>query len=317
MDFYKMVGKMAIGSRLRRLNERIIEDSAKIYGLYGVGLDAKWFPVFYALHLKGEASVTEIAKLIGHSHPSVSQIVKEMKKQGILVTDKSTEDGRVNIVKLSEKGTQIIPELEKQCADVNQTVEALLSETQHNLWKAIEEVEFLLSESNLYERTKRIMKNRERQNVEIVDYAPEFHDDFRNLNYDWIEKYFNLEKIDIEMLSNPDEKILKPGGHIVMARYNNEIVGTCALLKMDEDTYELSKMAVKEQARGLGIGRSLGKAIIDKAYALGAKSVYLESNTALKPAIKLYQNLGFKKTVGSPSPYERCNIQMQLILNNS
>jgi len=35
-----------------------------------------------------------------------------------------------------------------------------------------------------------------------------------------------------------------------MARYNREIVGTCALIKTDDDTYELAKMAVTERARG-------------------------------------------------------------------
>lgn len=311
MDFYNLTGKMAIGSRLRRLVEKITENGSRIYDLYEVGLDPKWFPVFYALYLKEEASVTEIAKFIGHSHPSVSQIVKEMKKHGILTTDKSAKDGRVNIVKLSEEGRQLIPKLEKQCTDVNQAVEELLEQTQHNLWKAIEEVEFLLSEKNLYERTKQIRKNREKQNIEIVNYSPKFHNDFKQLNSEWIEKYFEFEKMDHEILNYPNKNILKSGGHIIMARYNGEIVGTCALMKIDKDTYQLAKMAVAEHARGLGIGTMLGETIINKARELGAKSIILQSNTVLEAAIKLYLKLGFRKTVGPISPYKRCNIQMQ------
>ena len=311
MDFYNLTGKMAIGSRLRRLNERIAENGAKIYGLYGVGLDPKWFPVFYALYSKEEASVTEIAKFIGHSHPSVSQIVKEMKKHGVLTTDKSAKDGRVNIVKLSEEGRQLIPKFSKQCEDVNQAVEELLDQTQHNLWKAIEEVEFLLSEKNLFARTRQIRKKREKQNITIVNYSPKFQNYFKQLNCEWIEKYFELEKMDHEILNYPDEKILKPGGHIIMARYNGEIVGTCALIKKDKDTYQLAKMAVAEHARGLGIGTILGETIISKARELGAKSIILESNTVLESAIRLYLKLGFHKTVGPISPYKRCNIQMQ------
>ena len=311
MDFYSMTGKMAIGSRLRRLNDRIIENGARIYGLYEVSLDPKWFPVFYALYLKEEASVTEIAKFIGHSHPSVSQIVKEMKTCGILTTDKSTRDNRVNIVKLSEEGRQLIPKFEKQCADVNQAVEELLSQTQHNLWKAIEEFEFLLSEKDLYERTKQIRNGRELENIEIVTYRPEFQNYFEQLNREWIEKYFELETMDREILNSPDEKVLKPGGHIIMARYNGEIVGTCALIKIDNNTYQLADMAVAEHARGLGIGTMLGETIIDRARELGAESIILESNTVLEAAIKLYLKLGFRKTVGPVSPYVRCNIQMQ------
>jgi len=59
-----------------------------------------------------------------------------------------------------------------------------------------------------------------------------------------------MESTDHQSLNHPSEKILQPGGHILMARYNREIVGTCALIKTDDDTYELAKMAVTERARG-------------------------------------------------------------------
>jgi len=73
-------------------------------------------------------------------------------------------------------------------------------------------------------------------------------------------------------------------------------------------------MAVTAKARGKGIGWLLGQKAINKARELGAKRVFLESNTILEPAINLYRKLGFRKIVGHPSPYERCNIQMELKL---
>ena len=101
-----------------------------------------------------------------------------------------------------------------------------------------------------------------------------------------------------------------------MALYQNEPVGVCALLKMDDPVYnyELIKMAVKPAMQGKNIGWLLGQAIIDKARSLGASAIYLESNTILKPAISLYQKLGFKKVFGRATPYKRCNIQMELQL---
>lgn len=314
MDFYFQVGKLALGSRLRRLSEMLTEDATKVYELYEVPLDPKWFPVFYVLSHKEEASITEIAQIIGHSHPSVSQIVKEMKKKGLVVTTKSTEDARVNIAKLSNAGTQLISKIEKQYLDVTQAVENLLSQTQHDLWNAIEEVEFLLSDKNFFERVREVRKVRESQQIEIIDYSSEFQDDFRKLNYDWIAKYFTLEESDRQSLNNPNEKILQPGGHIYLARHNNKIVGTCALIKVNDDTYELAKMTVAETDRDKGIGWLLGQAAVVKARQLGAKTIFLESNTVLQPAINLYQKLGFRKIVGQPSPYKRCNIQMELKL---
>lgn len=314
MNFYSQIGKVALGTRLRRLSERLTEDAAKVYRLYNVALDPKWFPVFYVLSQQEIASITEIAQIIGHSHPSVSQIVKEMSKNGLTTTRKDSTDARVSIVQLSDVGRQLIPKLEKQYLDVTQTVEELLSETQHDLWKAIEETEFLLAQKSFFDRVQAARKIRERQQVEIVDYLPKFHDDFKRLNYEWIEKYFKLEETDRQSLNFPHEKILKPGGHIYMALSNGKIIGTCALIKMNSDTYELAKMAVTEEAQGKGIGWLLGQAAIQKARELGAKRIFLESNTILEPAIKLYQKLGFQRIVGQPSPYERCNIQMELKL---
>lgn len=305
---------MAIGSRLRRLSERLTEDATKIYALYDVALDPKWFPVFYVLSQKESASITEIAQEIGHSHPSVSQIVKEMGRAGLTKTEKDTRDARVSVVKLSETGRQLTFKIEKQYLDATGAVEKLLSEAQHNLWLAIEEVEFLLDNESFLDRVRQVRKARERQSVKIVDYSPAFQDDFKRLNCEWIERYFKLEEADHQSLDHPDEKILNPGGHIYMATKEAEVVGTCALIKADDGTYELAKMAVIDSYRGNGIGWLLGQAAIQKARELGAKTIFLESNTVLVPAIKLYQKLGFKKTVREPSPYARCNIQMELKL---
>jgi N-acetylglutamate synthase-like GNAT family acetyltransferase len=150
--------------------------------------------------------------------------------------------------------------------------------------------------------------------VQIIDYTPEHHNDFRRLNHEWITRYFRIEESDNLALDHPDEKILKPGGHIFLATYKGDVVGTCAIIKMSHDRYELAKMAVTDRAQGKNIGYLLGVACLQKARELGGKSVFLESNTKLKPAITLYHKLGFQKIIGPPSPYERADIQMEVKL---
>jgi ribosomal protein S18 acetylase RimI-like enzyme len=76
----------------------------------------------------------------------------------------------------------------------------------------------------------------------------------------------------------------------------------------------LAKMAVASTAKGRGIGYMLGKAAIDKSRCLNAARLYLESNTQLVPAIRLYEKLGFERIDGPPSPYRRADIQMELVL---
>ncbi len=152
--------------------------------------------------------------------------------------------------------------------------------------------------------------------VSIVNYEEKYQEAFRSLNVEWISKYFRMEEADFKALDNPDSYILNKGGLILVALLDNEPVGVCALIKMDDDEYEyeLAKMAVSPKEQGKRIGWLLGNAILDKARSLGAKCIFLESNTILTPAINMYYKLGFTKVEGRPSPYERADIQMQCIL---
>jgi ribosomal protein S18 acetylase RimI-like enzyme len=154
-------------------------------------------------------------------------------------------------------------------------------------------------------------------NIQIVDFEPQYAQHFKALNVEWISTYFVMEAADYKALDNPETYILAKGGHILVALLNGEAVGVCALIKTENDTemdYELGKMAVSPKAQGQKIGWILGQAIIEKAKSLGGKTIFLESNTILIPAINLYQKLGFERISTRPSPYERSNIQMKLTI---
>jgi GNAT superfamily N-acetyltransferase len=159
---------------------------------------------------------------------------------------------------------------------------------------------------------------KEVQNVRIVEYQSQHRLAFKTLNEEWIDTYFKLEEEDRKLLDDPQKSILDKGGAIIIALLEEEVIGTCALVPMDDPHYEfeLGKMAVSPKARGKGVGELLGRATIQKAKDLGAKSIYLESNTVLQPAINLYKKLGFKNAIGHQSPYIRCNVQMELDLSN-
>jgi GNAT superfamily N-acetyltransferase/predicted transcriptional regulator len=291
----------------------MMDQAGEIYALYGIELQAKWFPVVYALSGGAEKSITQIAQEIGHSHPSVSTIVKEMVKQKIAKESPGKDDARKNFVKLTAKGLAIKESAKIQFEDVNSAVENMLGESQYNLWKAIEEWEFLLGQKSMLKRVEEEKKLRESKAVEIVPYNDSYQQAFKKLNQDWITTYFKMEEADFKSLDHPKEYILDKGGFIFIALYQGSPIGTCSLIKMENNTFELAKMAVSDEAKGKGIGFMLGNALIQKAKEEGAKGLYLESNTILKPAINLYHKLGFKKITGIPSPYERCNIQMELI----
>lgn len=305
---------MAIGTRLRKLGESITEDAAQIYKLYDVQLQPRWFPVFYVLSQGTYMPITAIANAIRHSHVSVSQIVKEMKKKGLVIDKMDNTDARKTLVALSNKGKREAEKIKDQYKDVGHAVEAIFSQTSYDLWKAIEEWEHLLEQKTLLKRVVEQKKAREQSDIEVVPYSKKHRKAFKELNVEWIDKYFKMEEADLKYLDHPENNILKKGGYIAMAFYNSQPVGTCALVKMDKETFELAKMAVSPEYRGKGIGYLLCRHVKDKARELGGKKLYLESNTILKPAIDLYYKMGFQKVSRQPSPYDRCNIQMECVL---
>jgi GNAT superfamily N-acetyltransferase len=141
---------------------------------------------------------------------------------------------------------------------------------------------------------------------------------FRRLNEEWLLRYFgSLEAKDEQIVSDPRRSILEGGGRIFLAICGGEAVGCCALVRTGSGEYEVAKMAVTESAKGGGIGRLLLEAVIGAARAAGAPILRLETNQKLTPAIRLYESAGFQHVPPerfAPSPYTRCNVQMELHL---
>jgi GNAT superfamily N-acetyltransferase len=149
--------------------------------------------------------------------------------------------------------------------------------------------------------------------IEIINYEDRYHNDFRQLNLEWLEKYGLAEKHDYEVLDNP-MAIITGGGSIFLARFDNSIAGTAALAKMYNQTYELIKMAVTPGMRGSGIGTMLLEHCLAKARLLKAEKIILYSNSKLQAAINMYLKHGFEHIAVTDSPFVTADVKMQLSL---
>lgn len=154
-------------------------------------------------------------------------------------------------------------------------------------------------------------------------YKPGDRQSFIDLNLDWIEESFTVEKSDREQLENLEGSILAKGGRIIVAELDGRIVGTGAILPPHHDPndgrhwLEIVKMAAQKDLRGRGIGRAVLEALIAEAKSMNGDAIWLETNSDLKAATALYEKCGFKKLTEKelwPTPYARCNLQMVLML---
>lgn len=138
---------------------------------------------------------------------------------------------------------------------------------------------------------------------------------FKSLNVEWLEKFFKVEPIDEKVLSNPKREILDPGGFIVMAEIDSEVIGTFAYIKKGDRLYEFSKMAINPNQRGKGYGNIMMKYAISFAKKHKWKKIILYSNTILKNSIHLYRKYGFIEIKMEETViYSRGNIKMELDL---
>ena len=151
--------------------------------------------------------------------------------------------------------------------------------------------------------------------VEIVGFRPELAGAFEALNRAWIERYFVVEAADLEAFRNP-EAIVRNGGAIFFVIEDQVAVGTCAIIRLSPDRYELAKMAVRPESQGRGYGDLLIDAAVLFARDAGGRTIMLESNSRLAPALRLYEKHGFRHVpIEHAHGYARVDVQMELRLD--
>ena len=148
----------------------------------------------------------------------------------------------------------------------------------------------------------------------IIVYEDRYKADFRSLNLEWLEKYNLAESHDLEILDDPRSTIIDNGGFIWLAVAGETVVGSAALIKANNDEYELAKMAVAADYRGRGISKLLIQTCISQAKKSGAKKLTLFSNHQLLTALKLYEKYGFYYVEVEDSPFETADVKMELVL---
>lgn len=310
MDKLQQFKELAFGSRLKRLSDTLMKDVKKVYKHLYIDFEPTLMPVFKTIADENEISVGEIALLLDISQPAVTQFINNLQKRKLLKVVPDKNDRRKKNVTLTIKGKNTIEKLQPIWKVIEEQLASLTNNTNTSF---MEHIRLTEAKQKKYPLQNRIMDEL-KQNVEIINYEPKHAKEFYNLNAEWLEKYFYVEPYDQKVLSNPQQFIIDKGGYIFFAKYNNEIVGTVALINQSS-FFELSKMAVSPKYQGLKIGKQLMNHCIDFAKQQNWESITLYSHRKLIPAINLYKKIGFKEIeLESDSHYERSDIKMKLDL---
>jgi len=314
-DFLIEQGEFAIPSRLKRIAQKIANDSLEVYKQERIDFEPGWFNLVSLIHQKGELSVREAADQLRVSHPAVIQTITKLKAKNYVKTSSSINDSRVTLVKLTELGNNSYHLFKSAAQKIEVSIKELIDEVDPNFMLHLNQIEEKLISKSVLARVLEKNKSEQIKNVKVIKYNNEYHQEFYRLNAEWLKKYFEIEEEDEKVLADPVKYFIKSGGEIFFALVNGKIAGTCGVNKIDKKTFEVSKMAVSEEYQGRQVGKKLALTAIGFAYEKSANRIVLETSPKLKAAINLYEKLGFKiidKNI--PSKYKRTLFIMELKL---
>ena len=310
-DLLRDLGPLFLGSRLKRLAERLQAGAARMATDAGLPVQPVHMPLLAALD-RGPMTVGAVVEAVGLSQPGVTRAGGQLIDLG-LVSSVRGVDHRQRTLSLTPEGEAVLARAKLL---VWPRIEAAVTEICDGLTgpllDQVAAIEAALATTPLDERAARAAPG----GLTIREFSDDLADAFYEINAEWITTMYRLEAADLELMENPRQKIVAPGGAILFVEAPGlGIVGACALQRTGERRFELTKMGVRASARGLKVGEFLLVATIARASALGAETLYLLSNKKSEAAIHLYEKLGFvhdeEIMARYGAAYERCDVAMR------
>jgi len=107
-DVVKGLGYLALGTRLKRLGERLQAQTQVVLGAAAIDLPASHFPLLAALDRLGALNVGELTEALGMSQPGVTRLLDKLAADGLVRSTQSAADRRVRTVDLTKSGRQLV-----------------------------------------------------------------------------------------------------------------------------------------------------------------------------------------------------------------
>lgn len=107
-DVVRALGWLCLGTRLKRIGERLQADTDEIITASGLGIGASQYPYLASLDRLGALTLGELAEAVGVSQPGATRSVNHLIRQGLLEAESAAEDQRRKIVRLTAEGRRLV-----------------------------------------------------------------------------------------------------------------------------------------------------------------------------------------------------------------
>jgi ribosomal protein S18 acetylase RimI-like enzyme len=89
-------------------------------------------------------------------------------------------------------------------------------------------------------------------------------------------------------------KFAAPGGRILLAQNEGQVIGCAAMRPLDGTTCEMKRLYIRPSGRGQQVGKQLATLICRIAKEAGYTRIRLDTLPSMEAAQQLYASLGFK-----------------------
>jgi len=107
-DIIRRLGYLALGTRLKRLGERLQADTQRVLADHDLEIQAGQFPFLAAIDRLGPSSIGDLAEAVGVSQPAATRTLALLAEGGYVAIATAADDQRRRLVALTKKAHHLV-----------------------------------------------------------------------------------------------------------------------------------------------------------------------------------------------------------------
>jgi DNA-binding MarR family transcriptional regulator/GNAT superfamily N-acetyltransferase len=245
--------------------------------------------VLFELGQRETWEVAGLRRLLDLDAGYLSRILSRLDRDGLITRERSPEDARRQVVRLTARGREAFKDLDERSAEqIGGILSGLPDEEQRKLVRAMDTIERVLGDR----KASRSYVLRPLRPGDL-GWVVHRHGVLYAAEYGWDATF---EALVAKVVADYDHE--RDGAWI--AEVDGEPVGSVFCVRKSERVAQLRLLLVEPAARGLGIGGRLVEECVRFARGAGCDELVLWTNDVLVDARRIYERAGFRLVTEGP-----------------
>ncbi len=154
-DFVRNHGYLTIGSRFKRIGERMQADVQRLTAAKGIELHGSLWTMLGVIEREGPITVGELAQSLGIAQPGVTRSLAQLETRGLVQALRTDKDQRIKRVALTEEGRNAVDHAKREIWPlVTRAVAEICNGLEGPILEQLTQIEEALARQPLDQRAK-------------------------------------------------------------------------------------------------------------------------------------------------------------------